>query len=392
MKYSGIGGQAVIEGVMMKNQNEYSVAVRRPDGGIEVKKQSCQSLREKSKIANFPIIRGVVTFVESLATGMKTLNYSASFYDEEEEEKEEEKKNKSEAKESLLMGLVMIVAIVLAVGIFVIVPFLISEALRRPISSPQLRGLIEGVIRVLLFLIYVKLISLVEDIERVFMYHGAEHKSINCVENGMELTVENVRSQTTVHKRCGTSFLLIVMFVSILFFMFIVVGNIWLRMALRILLIPVIAGLSYEFIRYAGNHDNAVVNVLSKPGLMLQGLTTAEPTDDMIEVAIASVEAVFDWKSFIASQGDDAKEPETAEDETVETETAAGSETTETSETLEEQKEADESLEEMLEEATDGDIEIVDIDASDEEEDEILNALDRYFEPPLPKAEEEDPV
>lgn len=410
MKYSGIGGQAVIEGVMMKNQNEYSVAVRRPDGGIEVKKQPCRSIREKSKIANFPIIRGIVTFVESLATGMKTLNYSASFYEEEEEK---ENKNKSEAKESLLMGLVMIVAIVLAVGIFVVVPFLISEALRRPIPSPQLRGLIEGVIRVLLFLIYVKLISLIEDIDRVFMYHGAEHKSINCVENGMELTVENVRSQTTVHKRCGTSFLLIVMFVSILFFMFIVVGNIWLRMALRILLIPVIAGLSYEFIRYAGGHDNAVVNVLSKPGLMLQGLTTAEPTDDMIEVAIASVEAVFDWKAFIASREEDIQEPEveqkgnpareetvetgtieneTVENETVETETAAGSETTETSEVLEEQKGSDESLEEILTETEDGDIEIVDIDASEEEDDEILNALDRFFEPPLPKAEEEDPV
>lgn len=377
MKYSGIGGQAVIEGVMMKNQNEYSVAVRRPDGGIEVKKQSCQSLREKSKLANLPIIRGVVTFVESLATGMKTLNYSASFYEEEEE-----KENKSEAKESLLMGLVMIVAIVLAVGIFVVVPFLISEALRRPIPSPQLRGLLEGVIRVLLFLIYVKLISLMEDIKRVFMYHGAEHKSINCVENGMELTVENVRGQTTVHKRCGTSFLLIVMFVSILFFMFIVVGNIWLRMALRILLIPVIAGLSYEFIRYAGGHDNAVVNVLSKPGLLLQGLTTAEPTDDMIEVAIASVEAVFDWKAFLASQEEGTQVPETEPAKVEETEAEA----TETEAAETEAAETETAVTE------DVDIEIVDIDASDEEEDEILNALDRYFEAPIPETEEEDTV
>lgn len=355
MKYSGIGGQAVIEGVMMKNHNEYSVAVRRPDGGIEVKKEACQSLREKNKLANFPIIRGVVTFVESLVTGMKTLNYSASFYEEEEE-----KENKSEAKESLLMGLVMIAAIVLAVGIFVIVPFLVSEALRRPVPSPQLRGLIEGVIRVLLFLIYVKLISLMEDIKRVFMYHGAEHKSINCLENGMELTVENVRKQTMVHKRCGTSFLLIVMLVSILFFMLLVVGNIWLRMVLRILLIPVIAGLSYEFIRYAGSHDNAVVNVLSKPGLMLQRLTTAEPTDDMIEVAIASVEAVFDWRAFLASQEEPAA--------------------------------AAEQPEETMTEDEEGDIEIVNIDTSDEEEDEILNALDRYFEAPLPEEKEEDTV
>ena len=329
MKYSGIGGQAVIEGVMMKNQKEYSVAVRKPDGEIEVTKKKCHSLRDRSKVANWPIIRGVITFVESLLTGMKTLNYSASFY---EEEGEEEKA--PEAKENLLMGLVMIAAIVLAVGIFVVVPFLISEALERLVPSPQLRGLMEGVIRVALFVAYVKLISLMDDIKRVFMYHGAEHKSINCVENGLELTVENVRRQTTVHKRCGTSFLLIVMFVSILFFMFIVVGNIWLRMALRILLIPVIAGLSYEFIRYAGGHDNKLINVLSKPGLLLQALTTKEPTDDMIQVAIASVEAVFDWKAFIETD--------------------------------------------------------VDHVASNEEEDEILDALARYFEAPSPTSESKE--
>lgn len=377
MKYSGIGGQAVIEGVMMKNQKEYSVAVRKPDGEIEVAKKACHSLRDKSKIANWPIIRGVVTFVESLSTGMKTLNYSASFYEEEEE-----KEKNSEAKESLLMGLVMMVAIILAVGIFVVVPFLISEALQRPIPSPQLRGLIEGIIRVALFVAYVKLISLMEDIKRVFMYHGAEHKSINCVENGQELTVENVRKQTTVHKRCGTSFLLIVMFVSILFFMFIVVGNLWLRMALRILLIPVIAGLSYEFIRYAGGHDNKVINILSKPGLMLQGLTTKEPTDDMIEVAIASVEAVFDWKAFI-NQEEDALEVEQAEPETSEPETAAAKDETSEDDDIE-IVDIDDSSEE------DDDIEIVDIDDSSEEEDEILNALDRYFEAPLPASESDE--
>ena len=370
MKYSGIGGQAVIEGVMMKNQKEYSVAVRKPDGEIEVTKKACHSLRDKSKIANWPIIRGVVTFVESLSTGMKTLNYSASFYEEEEE-----KEKNSEAKESLLMGLVMMVAILLAVGIFVVVPFLISEALQRPIPSPQLRGLIEGIIRVALFVAYVKLISLMEDIKRVFMYHGAEHKSINCVENGQELTVENVRKQTTVHKRCGTSFLLIVMFVSILFFMFIVVGNLWLRMALRILLIPVIAGLSYEFIRYAGGHDNKVINVLSKPGLMLQGLTTKEPTDDMIEVAIASGEAVFDWQAFINQN----EEMATDESDTSEPETAVAEEDVENAEN------------EASELSEDDDIEIVNIDDSSEEEDEILNALDRYFEAPSSVSESDGP-
>ena len=380
MKYSGIGGQAVIEGVMMKNQKEYSVAVRKPDGEIEVTKRGCHSLRDKSKIANWPIIRGVVTFVESLSTGMKTLNYSASFYEEEEE-----KEKNSETKESLLMGLVMMIAVILAVGIFVVVPFLISEALQRPIPSPQLRGLIEGVIRVALFVAYVKLISLMDDIKRVFMYHGAEHKSINCVENGQKLTVENVRKQTTVHKRCGTSFLLIVMFVSILFFMFIVVGNLWLRMALRILLIPVIAGLSYEFIRYAGGHENKVINVLSKPGLMLQGLTTKEPTDDMIEVAIASVEAVFDWEAFINQEEDVA---ETQESETEETEPDE-SEASEPETAAAEEEDAEEVVQdEDLSE--DDDIEIVDIDESSEEEDEILNALDRYFEGPKPVSEPDE--
>ena len=226
-----------------------------------------------------------------------------------------------------------------------------------------------------MFVAYVKLISLMEDIKRVFMYHGAEHKSINCVENGQELTVENVRKQTTVHKRCGTSFLLIVMFVSILFFMFIVVGNLWLRMALRILLIPVIAGLSYEFIRYAGGHDNKVINVLSKPGLMLQGLTTKEPTDDMIEVAIASVEAVFDWQAFINQN----EETATDESETSEPETAVAEEDVENAEN------------EASELSEDDDIEIVNIDDSSEEEDEILNALDRYFEAPSSASESDGP-
>lgn len=382
MKYSGIGGQAVIEGVMMKNQKEYAVAVRKPDGEIEVTKKDCKSLRDKNKFANLPIIRGVVTFAESLAMGMKTLNYSASFFEEEEESEQK----KSETKESLVMGLVMVVAILLAVGIFVVVPFLISEALKRPIPSPQLRGLIEGVIRVVLFLCYVKLITLMDDIKRVFMYHGAEHKSINCVENGQALTVENVRSQTTVHKRCGTSFLLIVMFISILFFMFIVVGNMWLRMALRILLIPLIAGLSYEFIRYAGGHDNKVIQVLSKPGLMLQGLTTAEPTDDMIEVAIASVEAVFEWQTFIEGMEEDTSPLELKEQET---ETAAAKEELE-----EESEEAEERNKQSSESRVDvkesNGIEIVDIDDYNEDEDEILNALDRFFEAPGVTGEDEE--
>ena len=348
MKYSGIGGQAVIEGVMMRNGKQCAVAVRKPDGEIEVKKETVTSLRDRYAIARVPVIRGIVSFVESLSSGMKALNYSASFYEEEEEkqEKTEEEKKKQEKKDSILTGIVMVVSVFLALAVFLALPYLVSELLRYRIPSLQLRGLLEGVIRVILFVAYVKLISLMEDIHRVFMYHGAEHKCINCIENGMDLTVENARKSSTAHKRCGTSFLLIVMFVSILLFMFIVVGNVWLRMLLRILLIPVIAGLSFEFIRYAGNHDNALVRVLSKPGLWLQSLTTKEPDDSMLEVAIASVEAVFDWKSFV--RGEMEKE-----------------------------------------EAAQGDEEEIEVLALDEDEDdEILNALDRYFEAPG-KAEKE---
>ena len=353
MKYSGIGGQAVLEGVMMKNRDECAVAVRKTDGEIALRKEQHRSIRDRCRLARVPVIRGVAAFAESLSTGMRMLNYSASFFEEEETAGDAGRAEDKGKTESLLMGLVMAAAIIIAIGIFVIAPFLVSEALRKIIRSPQLRGLLEGVIRVVLFVVYVKLISRMEDIRRVFMYHGAEHKSINCIENGYELTVENVRSQTTRHKRCGTSFLLVVMFISILFFMFIVVRNMWLRMVLRILLIPVIAGVSYEFIRYAGSHDNVFSNILSRPGLWLQGLTTAEPDDRMIEVAIASVEAVFDWKSFVA-------EVNGGESRGAELESAPAKEPA-----------ADESG-----------IEILAVEDMEEEDDEILNALDRYFEAP----------
>lgn len=394
MKYSGIGGQAVIEGVMMKGSGEYAVAVRKSDNDIEIKKQAYRSIRERYRMTNLPIVRGVVTFVESLITGMRTLNYSASFLEEEEkqeqEEKTEEQKKQEEKKDSILMGIMMIIAIVAAIGIFVLVPFFVSEVLKKPIPSAQLRGLLEGVIRVVLFVLYVKLISLMEDIKRVFMYHGAEHKSINCVERGYELTVENVGKQTTVHKRCGTSFMLVVMFVSILFFMFISVGNIWLRMVLRLLLVPVIAGVAYEFIRFAGSHDNAVINVLSKPGLWLQKLTTAEPTDDMIEVAIASVEAVFDWREFISHIDEPEEENVEADIEVTELSDVVAGDATKVSvmtETVHDTAETAVEETASVQEQGAEDIEIVDINSDDEEDDEILNALDRYFEAPEAEAE-----
>lgn len=362
MRYSGIGGQAVIEGVMMKGDGKYAVSVRKPDGEIEVKVEKYQSLRDKYKAADLPVIRGVVTFVESLVMGMKTLNYSAGFWEEEEEKKEEKKDEKTDDKgNELIMGLVVMLAVIIAIGLFVLLPFFVSELLSKVIPSVQIRGLIEGVIRVALFVGYVKAISYMEDIKRVFMYHGAEHKCINCLENGFELTVENARKQTTVHKRCGTSFMLVVMFVSILFFMFISVPNIWLRMVFRILLIPVIAGLSYEFIIFAGKTENKVMDIVSKPGLWLQSLTTKNPEDAQLLVAISSVEAVFDWKKFLA---------ESAVQETA----------------VENEKEAAVTQEKGKETEKQEDFEVVDV--GDEEDDEILQALDRYFEDPT-KADSE---
>ena len=295
MKSSGIGGQAVLEGVMMKNKSHYAVAVRTPDGKIDVTKGDCHSIAEKYVLFRLPILRGIVAFIESLVLGMKTLTYSSGFYEEENEKAE---KKKSSTKETVENVLIVLLAIVLAVGFFMILPFLLSEVLRPRIESQTVLAVIEGALRIVLFVGYVIAISMMSDIKRVFMYHGAEHKTINCVENGLELTVHNVRGQSKHHRRCGTSFLLIVMLVSIIFFVFIHIDNIWLRMLFRVLLVPVIAGVSYEFIRLAGNSNNKLVLWLSKPGLLLQRLTTREPDDAMIEVAIASVEAVFDWREY----------------------------------------------------------------------------------------------
>ena len=294
MRYSGIGGQAVMEGVMMKNGDDYAIAVRTPDQKIVVENFVSAGLFKNKTVKNIPVIRGVVNFIESLTLGMKALTYSASFFEDEEEKKEQ-----NEKKENFVMGLTVAFSVVLAVGIFMILPYGISLLFEKVSTSHWVIALLEGVLRLLIFLGYVAGISLMPDIKRVYMYHGAEHKCINCIESGLDLNVENVRKSSRLHKRCGTSFLLIVMLISILFFMFIQVDQGALRLILRILLIPVIAGVSYEFIRLAGRSDNLIVNIFSKPGLMLQKITTQEPQDDMIEVAIASVEAVFDWKGYV---------------------------------------------------------------------------------------------
>lgn len=298
MKSSGIGGQAVLEGIMMKYKSEYSIAVRKPNGEITVSRGKCKSISEKSVFFRLPVIRGVVAFVESLMLGMKSLTYSADFYEEEEAGKQLPKEEKNNNKENIETICTVVLAIVLAIGIFMVLPFFLSQLLHNIVASQATLAAIEGVIRIVLFISYVSVISLMKDIKRVFMYHGAEHKSINCVENGLELTVENVRSQSKHHRRCGTSFLLIVMFISIVCFMFIYFENIWLRIGARILLVPVIAGISYEFIYAAGNTENKVLMILSVPGMLLQRLTTKEPDDQMIEVAIASIEEIFDWRDY----------------------------------------------------------------------------------------------
>lgn len=304
MKPSGIGGQAVIEGIMMRNKDKYSIAVRKPDNDIEVTVRDCKVLTEKHKWMGYPIIRGVVSFIDSLVTGISTINYSASFYDDPEEQKKTkaDEIGKSLFKdkfESVLMAFTVILSVFMAVGLFMLLPYFVSRLVKGYVASKTLLNFIEGLVRVAIFILYLLVISLMKDIKRTFMYHGAEHKCINCIENGARLTTENVMNSSRYHKRCGTSFLFIVMFISVVFFIFIRVDNTALQIVIRLLLVPVIAGVSYEFIRWAGKNDNGFTMVLSKPGMWLQKLTTREPDEDMVEVAIKAVEEVFDWKAFL---------------------------------------------------------------------------------------------
>ena len=304
MKYSGIGGQAVIEGIMMMNRNDYAVAVRKPDQEIEVKRDRYISITQKVKLFSLPFIRGVFRFADSMIVGMKTLTYSASFFEDDEDSepgKIEQFLNRvlGEKLESALMALVMVLSFVMAIGIFMLLPLFIAGLFSSVIESERLMAVLEGIIRILIFIAYIKLVSRMEDIRRTFMYHGAEHKCINCVEHGLPLTVENVRNSSKEHKRCGTSFILIVMVISILFFMVVRVDNVWMRFASRIVLVPVIAGVSYEIQQLAGRSNSKFMDLVSRPGMWMQGLTTKEPDDSMIEVAIAATEAVFDWKAYL---------------------------------------------------------------------------------------------
>lgn len=430
MKPSGIGGQAVIEGVMMKNKENYAVAVRKPNNEIEVVTNTYKSLTTKQKFFGLPVIRGVVSFIDSMIIGTKTLTYSASFFEEEEVlpdeemrkkvmEKEkaeaakraknsagkkgkakkaepktktmaEKKAEKKDTKESIFMALTVALSVVVAVAIFILLPLWLSNLLASQIKSNTVLAILEGLIRLMIFMLYIVAISRMNDIQRVFMYHGAEHKSINCIEHGLELTVENVKTQSREHKRCGTSFMLFVIIISSIVFIFIRFDNFILKTVMRLLLVPFIAGIAYEFIRLAGRSESKVVHVLSRPGMWLQGMTTKEPTEDMIEVAIASVNAVFDWKAFIEEarieqlpheelikEADEAiakafeeSAPTMAPEET-------SSEIEETSvETEEISAEAEASSGETKESSV---ASVYDEFDDDEEDDEILRALDKYF-------------
>ena len=316
MKPSGIGGQAVLEGVMMKNGKDYAVAVRKPDGEIEIKKDTYEGITSKHKLFRVPFVRGMFNFIESLSLGMDIINYSASFYEEEgEKEMTEAELEQQKKKDDTIMGITMVFSVALAIGLFMLLPTWLGGLVKKflfpgAVGNHLVTAALEGAIRIAIFIGYVAGISLMEDIKRVYMYHGAEHKCINCLEHGLPLNVENVRKSSKEHKRCGTSFLLIVVVISTLVFMFVKTDTLWLRLVSRILLLPVVTGISYEFLRLAGRSESKIVDLLSRPGLMLQGLTTKEPEDDMIEVAIASVEAVFDWKAYLKENFPEVEIPE----------------------------------------------------------------------------------
>lgn len=303
MKSSKIGGQAVIEGIMMRNGDDYAVAVRKPDGEIHVQKEQYTGISGRCGVlAKVPFIRGIFRFADSMILGIRTLMYSSEFFEEEEESDKqtlsEEEQAEKEKKETWEMRGMVACSLVFAVVLFMMLPYFLSSLLKGIVPSYEVRTLLEGLVRIFIFVLYLLLISRMEDIQRTFMYHGAEHKCINCIEHGLELNVDNVRKSSRQHKRCGTSFLFLVLAISIILLLLIRVDSIVMRVAVRLLLLPVIAGISYEILRLAGDSDNVLVNLVSKPGLAIQKLTTKEPDDSMIEVAIQAVEAVFDWREY----------------------------------------------------------------------------------------------
>ena len=340
-----------MEGVMMKHKDEYAVAVRKPNNEIVVEKSTYTDFSDKVKLFKLPIFRGMLAFVDSMVVGVKVLNFSASFFEDEEEVKSKEKKAKGKSKieknaleydddfeidevidentveamieaeitkdgklnktkdksNALLTAVAVLLSIALSVALFMVLPILITNLFSQFIPNKYTLAFIEGMLRLFIFIGYVILAAKMPEIKRVFMYHGAEHKTINCLEQGFELTVENVKWQSKQHKRCGTSFMLLVIIISLFFFILLPVDDLVMRIVSRVLLVPLIAGVSYEFIRLAGKSESKLIHILSLPGLWMQGLTTKEPDDEMIEVAIQSVGAVFDWKAFLVTSTVDDK-------------------------------------------------------------------------------------
>ncbi len=314
MKSSNIGGQAVMEGIMMRHKDQYSIAVRKPDQTIELKVEPYKPVINCGPLLKIPFIRGIFNFIDSLVVGIRCLMYSASFFEEEDEagqkkqplteEEKQQQEEKEKKEEKLFMAGTLTLSLVLAVGIFFLLPYFLTNILRNYIASNSIVNLLEALLRIVIFLAYLLLISRMEDIQRTFEYHGAEHKCINCIENGMELTVENVLKSSRLHKRCGTSFLFFVVIVSAVLLMLVQSDSHVMRIVWRLVLIPVVAGISYEIIRLAGNSDNKLIALLSKPGLALQKLTTREPDAEEAEVAIAAVEAVFDWRAYLREEAE----------------------------------------------------------------------------------------
>lgn len=306
--YSGIGGQAVLEGVMMKNKDQYAVAVRKPNGEIDVEIEVYRGMLHGNKLKDIPFIRGVFNFLDSMILGMKSLNHSVAFFEDEgaSETAADRAFNKifKDKAESVMLGIITVISIIMAIGIFMVLPYFISSLFEEYVRNASIMAIIEGIVRILIFVGYIMVITLMKDIKRLYQYHGAEHKCINCIERGYPLTVHNAMRSNRLHKRCGTSFMFFVVFVSIIVFFFIRADNPALRVLYRILLIPVIAGISYEIIRLAGRSNNIFIRILSAPGMWLQKLTTKEPDESMIEVAIASVEAIYDWKAFLKEKFD----------------------------------------------------------------------------------------
>ncbi len=328
MKPSNIGGQAVMEGIMMRHKDKYAISVRRPDKEIELKVEDYRCIFGNAKFLKWPIIRGAVSFVDSLVVGTKCLMYSAEIVGDEEDEEEaaadaalsEEERAAKKAKEDKqfqwLLYVTVAISIVFSIGLFMLLPYVLASLLRKAGASEVIVTIVEAFVKLALFMGYMLLISRMKDIQRTFMYHGAEHKCINCVEHGLPLTVDNVMGSSRRHKRCGTSFLFLVMLVSIfLHFIFVLVPGYWVRLFGRLLMVPVVSGVSFEIIQWAGRTDTRFADIMSKPGLAMQKFTTREPTPDMVEVAIKAVEAVFDWRAYLKEEFGVEASPEPSENQ-----------------------------------------------------------------------------